>query len=201
MAHPPQQARSIATEKKMLDAAEELLLAGDTRQVTVENVVKLSGATVGSFYARFGNVEGLFNALHKRYLDAIYESTLLEALTKGAEQSTLERALHHSVKTMLEFGHQRRRVLFYFITQATDDGLEIRRHAVNNMHEILKVHRDEIVFKDLRRASENSARMIYQMFVGVILQEPSDFVGRTTSLSNVVDTTTRMVYAYLTTDL
>jgi len=184
----------------MLDAAEELLLAGDTRQVTVENVVKLSGATVGSFYARFGNVEGLFDALHQRYLGAIYESTLIEVLNKGIEQPTLEQALHHSIKTFLEFGHQRRRVLFYFITQATDDGLEIRRHAVDNLHEILKVHRGEVIFKDLRRASENTGRMIYQMFVGVILQEPSDFVGRKTSLSSVVDTTTRMAYTYLTTE-
>jgi len=184
----------------MLDAAEELLLAGDTRQVTVENIVKLSGATVGSFYARFGNVKGLFDALHNRYLNAIYESTLLEALTKGTEQPTLEGALRHTVKTMLEFGHQRRRVLFYFITQATDDGLEIRRHAADNMHEILKAHRGEIIFKDLRRASENTARLIYQMFVGVILQEPSDFIGRKTSLSSVIETTTRMAHTYLTTE-
>jgi len=184
----------------MLDAAEELLLAGDTRQVTVENVVKLSGATVGSFYARFGNVEGLFDALHQRYLGAIYESTLLEALTKGVDQPSLEKALHHTVKTLLEFGYQRRRVLFYFITQATEDGLEIRRLAVGNMHEILKVHRGEVIFKDLRRASENTARLFYQMFVGVILQEPSEFVGRKTSLSSVVDTTTRMAYTYLTTE-
>jgi AcrR family transcriptional regulator len=42
----------------MLDAAEDLLKGGDSRQVTLENVVNLSGASVGSFYARFGSVEG-----------------------------------------------------------------------------------------------------------------------------------------------
>ena len=63
MANPPQQARSIATEQKMLDAAETLLKGGDSRLVTLENVVKLSGASPGSFYARFGCVEGLFEAL------------------------------------------------------------------------------------------------------------------------------------------
>jgi AcrR family transcriptional regulator len=56
MPTPPKQARSIATEQKMLDAAEELLRAGDARSVTLENVVKLSGTSVGSFYARFGSV-------------------------------------------------------------------------------------------------------------------------------------------------
>ena len=60
MPTPPKQQRSIATEQKMLDAAEELLQNGDAQHVTVENVVRESGATVGSFYARFGSVEGLF---------------------------------------------------------------------------------------------------------------------------------------------
>jgi hypothetical protein len=49
MATPPKQARSLATEQKMLDAAEELLSAGDARQVTIEKVIALSGATSGSF--------------------------------------------------------------------------------------------------------------------------------------------------------
>ena len=103
MASPPKQARSLATEQKMLDAAEELLDHGDARQVTVENVVSLSGATVGSFYARFGSIEGLFDALHQRYVDNIYQSKLLEALNRGMEQPDLRKALHYITKTMLEF--------------------------------------------------------------------------------------------------
>ena len=71
-ATPPLQARSIATEQKMLDAAEQLLQSGDSRQVTVENVTKLSGAKVSSFYARFGSVEGLFDALQDRFRVAVY---------------------------------------------------------------------------------------------------------------------------------
>ena len=35
----------------MLDAAEELLRNGDAQNVTVENVVRDAGATVGSFHA------------------------------------------------------------------------------------------------------------------------------------------------------
>ena len=80
MPKPPMQLRSIATEQKMLDAAEELLHNGNAYQVTVQNVVQLAGATVGSFYARFGSLEGLFEALHNRYLTSMYESKILEAL-------------------------------------------------------------------------------------------------------------------------
>jgi AcrR family transcriptional regulator len=201
MATPPKQARSLATEQKMLDAAEELLSAGDARQVTIEKVIALSGATSGSFYARFGSVEGLFHALHQRYVDSVYQSKLLEALNSGIEQPDLRKALHHIIKTMLEFGYKKRKLLAYFVTRNEGgDALEIRLLAVKNLHAVLKVHRDEVAHNDLRRASENTARLIYQTWVGLILLEPSDFVGRKTSLSSVIDSTTQMAYAYLTTE-
>ena len=201
MATPPKQARSIATEQKMLDAAESLLHQGDARQVTVENVVSLSGATVGSFYARFGSIEGLFDALHQRYVDSIYQSKLLEALNRGMEQPDLRKALHHITKTTLEFGHEKRKLLAFFVTRNEGaDALAIRLFAVKNMQEILKVHRDEVAHKDIRRAAENTGRLIYQAWVGLILLEPSEFVGRKTSLSSVIDTTAQMAYAYLITE-
>ena len=201
MATPPKQARSLATEQKMLDAAESLLHQGDARQVTVENVVSLSGATVGSFYARFGSIEGLFDALHQRYKDSIYQSKLLEALNRGMEQPDLRKALHHITKTTLEFGHEKRKLLAFFVTRNEGaDALAIRLFAVKNMQEILKVHRDEVAHKDIRRAAENTGRLIYQAWVGLILLEPSDFVGRKTSLSSVIDTTAQMAYAYLITE-
>ena len=64
----------------------------------------------------------------------------------------------------------------------------------------LKAHRSEVVHKDLRRASENTTRLIYQAVIGLIFLEPNEFVGRKTSLSSVIDTTTQMAYAYLTTE-
>ena len=198
MATPPRQARSIATEQKMLDAAEELLRAGDSRQVTVENVTKLSGTKVSSFYARFGSVEGLFEALHKRYLDSIYGSEILKGLNGSIEQPDLRGALHNAVKTMLQFGNERRQSLAYFITRSTPEGLATRRMAINALHEVLKAHRSEVAHKDLRRASINTARLVYQAFVGIILLEPSEFDGRKTSLSSVIDSTTQMAYLYLT---
>ena len=201
MATPPKQARSIATEQKMLDAAESLLHQGDARQVTVENVVSLSGATVGSFYARFGSIEGLFDALHQRYKDSIYQSKLLEALNRGMEQPDLRKALHHITKTILKFGNEKRKLFAFFVTRNEGaDALAIRLFAVKNMQEILKVHRDEVAHRDLRRAAENTGRLIYQAWVGLILLEPSDFVGRKTSISSVVETTTQMAYAYLITE-
>jgi hypothetical protein len=102
---------------------------------------------------------------------------------------------------MLEFGLEKRKLLTYFVTQNEGkEALEIRIMAVKNLHEVLKVHQSEITHKNLRRAAENTGRMVYQSWVGLILLEPSKFVGRKTSLSSVIDTTTQMAYAYLTTE-
>jgi len=182
----------------MLDAAEELLQAGDARKVTLENVVNLSGASMGSFYARFGSVEGLFEALHRRYLDSIYGEDLISEMNAGRDQPDLRSAIHHTVKTLLQFGDKKRRLLAYFITQLDPAGLETRRAGIDGLHEILKMHRNEVVHKDLRRASINASRLIYQSFIGIILLEPSEFDGRKTSLSSVIETTTHMAYLYLT---
>ena len=200
MATPPKQARSIATEQKMLAAAEELLQNGDPQHVTVENVVRLSGSTVGSFYARFGNIEGLFEALHKRYLDSIFESKIIDAMSQSIEQPDLKSGLRFGLKTILEFGQANRKLLAYFITHPDDEALAIRRFAVESMLNNLKAHKSEVAHKDLKRASENATRLVYTAFIGVIFLDPTDFVGRKTSLSSVIDTYTEMAYLYLTTE-
>jgi AcrR family transcriptional regulator len=202
-ATPPQQARSVATEQKMLDAAEELLQYGDSRQVTVENVTKLSGAKVSSFYARFGSVEGLFDALQNRFRVAVYQTTILQAFENGLQQTDLRSSLIHVFKPLLELARRENIAISYFLTHPTVDQearAEQRKFMISAMHKILQQHSEEIAQKDLRRASENVARMAFAMWTHIALEEPSTFTGRKTSLSGVIETTSQMAYAYLTTE-
>jgi AcrR family transcriptional regulator len=203
MATAPKQARSIATEQKMLDAAEELLKSGDTRQVTVENVTTLAGAKVSSFYARFGNVAGLFDALRNRYRDAVYETSILKGYEKALQQTDLRSALYYSTKPTLELARREHQAISYFLKNPNPDQellVKQRKFIVDNTLEILQKHRKEIKKKDLRRASENVSRMAHAMWVHLALMEPSEFIGRKTSLSSVIELTTDMAYAYLTTE-
>ena len=203
MATPPQQARSIATEQKMLDAAEELLKGGDSRQVTLENVVKLSGASVGSFYARFGSVEGLFEALRNRYREVVYQTAILEAHEKALNQTDLRSALYHSLKPTLEVARREHIAVSYLLRNPTADQVELvnqRKFMVEKTMEVLQKHRKEIKKKDLRRASENISRIAHATWVHLALFEPSEFIGRKTSLSSVIELVTDMSYAYLTTE-
>jgi AcrR family transcriptional regulator len=201
MATAPKQARSIATEKKMLDAAEELLRGGDSRQVTVENVTKLSGTKVSSFYARFGNVEGLFDAIQKRHRDAFNETTILQGYERALQQPDLRSALLQVFKPVIEFARRENRAISYvlahsYVDQATE--VEYRKALANVLYQILLQHREEVATEDLRRASENVLRMAYGMWIHVVIREPSTLVGRKTSLSSVIELTTDMAYHYLT---
>ena len=203
MATAPKQARSIATEQRMLNAAEELLKGGDSRQVTVENVTTLSGAKVSSFYARFENVEGLFQALRDRYREAVYQTTILRAYEKAFQQTDLRSALYQFVKPTMELARQEHVAISFFLRNPTVDQIEIinqRKFMVDSTLEILQKHRGEIKKKDLRRASENISRMAHATWVHLALIEPSEFIGRRTSLSSVIELTTDMAYAYLTTE-
>ena len=203
MATAPKQARSIATEQRMLNAAEELLKGGDSRQVTVENVTTLSGAKVSSFYARFENVEGLFQALRDRYREAVYQTTILRAYEKAFQQTDLRSALYQFMKPTMELARQEHVAISFFLRNPTVDQIEIinqRKFMVDSTLEILQKHREEIKKKDLRRASENISRMAHATWVHLALLEPSEFIGRRTSLSSVIELTTDMAYAYLTTE-
>ena len=187
----------------MLDAAEELLRGGDSRQVTVENVTKLSGAKVSSFYARFGNIEGLFDALRDRYRESIYQTKIIEGYEKALQQTDLKSALHHALKPTFELARKEHKAVSYFIKNPNPDQelpLEQRKLLVDSTLKILQKHRTEVKKKDLRRASENISRMCHATWVHLALIEPSEFIGRRTSLASVIESTTEMAYAYLTTE-
>ena len=187
----------------MIDAAQELMRRGDSRQVTVENVTKLSGTKVSSFYARFGSIEGLFDAIQKRHRDAFNETTILQGYERALKQPDLRSALLQVFKPVIEFARRENKAITYLLAQRWVDQattLEERKALVAIMHQILLQHREEVAHKDLRRASENVFRLAYAMWTHVALDEPSDFFGRKTSLSSMVDLTTQMAYAYLTTE-
>jgi AcrR family transcriptional regulator len=63
---PPQQARSKRTLERVLDAAEEVIRERGVANLTVSEVVRRAGSSVGAFYARFEDKEGLLATLHER---------------------------------------------------------------------------------------------------------------------------------------
>lgn len=66
---PPQQARSIATRKLILDTARDLLVERGWEGFTIAQISQRSGVSVGGIYQHFGDKDGLFTVLHDDHLD------------------------------------------------------------------------------------------------------------------------------------
>lgn len=66
---PPRQARSQRTLHRILDAAEALVAEKGFEDTTVAEVARRAGSSVGAFYTRFRDKEGMLYALYERYLE------------------------------------------------------------------------------------------------------------------------------------
>jgi AcrR family transcriptional regulator len=90
----PQQVRSQETLDRILDAAEHLVAEKGFEDTPVSDVVALAGSSVGAFYARFRDKEGLLYALYERYLaqaTATADVSLDPARWQGVGSATLLR--------------------------------------------------------------------------------------------------------------
>ncbi len=87
----PQQARSQRTMTRMLDAAEALLEEKSWSELTIQEVVSRAGSSVGAFYGRFNDKDGLLHALDERYfVDMIAQIEAAVAQPRWASMTLAE---------------------------------------------------------------------------------------------------------------
>lgn len=67
----PVQQRSRDTLDRFAEATETLLRDRSFEDITVQDIVRLAGRPIGSFYARFGSKEALMPHLYQRYHDGL----------------------------------------------------------------------------------------------------------------------------------
>ena len=66
---PPQQERTRASLTRLLDAAETLLGEKSFDEVSIAEVTREARTSIGGFYRRFADKDGLLHALHERFCD------------------------------------------------------------------------------------------------------------------------------------
>ena len=118
MAAEPRQARSADSTKRMLKAGEELFLTGGSDALKLEAIIERAGTSTGSFYARFGSMQGYLDALHDRSLVRIEES-LSPVIAKATQQTTLDDTVRVLVEGSLKELRRNRASLYYFAVGGT----------------------------------------------------------------------------------
>lgn len=177
---PPQQARSQRTLERMLDAAEELIIERGASALTVSELVRRAGSSVGAFYARFPDKDAILATLHERSCSEALATAELALDPARWKQENVERVILELTRFTETLCRQRLGLLLAFISLAAADTTYAKRRAAleaqiaDRLHHLFESRRDEIGHPDLRTAANISVRMIFgALEYGAIIHRPS----------------------------
>jgi AcrR family transcriptional regulator len=203
MARKPQQARSILSMARMLDAAEALFAEGGEEALTVEAVVKRSKTSVGSFYARFGDRGGLLEAMHERFLERLGAGSQM-AIQAAVRQKTLIGALEvlitHVFAVVREYRDSAR---FFFLHRSTDQklraqGIQANAFFARMFADLVLRYQNEVAHAKPAIAADVAWRMTFAMFAQQVMFEDQEVSGVAIGDKALVRELARCLTAYLT---
>ena len=97
----PKQKRSQATLGRFVDATRRLLAEKPFDEIAVNEIVSEAGASVGAFYARFGDKEALLEHLGEVALSEEREEVRRVATSRNWESAPLEAVAHELVRVLV----------------------------------------------------------------------------------------------------
>lgn len=156
---PPRQARSQETLDRILDAAEQLIAEKGFEDATVAELVRRAGSSVGAFYARFRDKDGLLYAVYERYLEqatATADAALDPARWVGADIATVLRSV---LRFLVSIYRERQGLMRAFVVRHhADPAFRARQerlsHYVNDrLSRLLLARRAEIRHPNPARAA------------------------------------------------
>jgi AcrR family transcriptional regulator len=172
---PPQQARSQETLDRILDAAEALVTEKGFEDATVADVARGAESSVGAFYARFRDKNGLLYALYERYLEqamATADAALAPARWDGI---AIPEILRSVVRFLVEVYRERAGLIRAFVVRNhSDHAFRARQerlsHHVNaGLSRLLVARAAEIAHPDPARAAAFGLTMTVSTIESVVL--------------------------------
>ncbi|MFT5040136.1 MAG: AcrR family transcriptional regulator [Hyphomicrobiaceae bacterium] len=147
---PPRQARTHATLEKLLDTAELMLATRAFDDISISELAAEAGSSVGAFYRRFKDKDGLLHALQERYASEALV-TADAALDPNRWEGTGIAEIVHECLAFLTQALTDRRGLdrAVFIRSLTDEAFRehssrVSLHVMHGMADLLLARRDEI---------------------------------------------------------
>lgn len=172
---PPRQARSQETLDRILDTAEALVAEKGFEDTSVAEVARRAGSSVGAFYARFSDKEGLLYALYERYLEQAL-ATADEALDADRWDGAGIPEIFGSVARFLVSIYRERAGLIraFVIRNHTDVEFRARQerlsHTVSEkLAALLLARPDAITHPDPARAAEFGLTLVFSTLESVLL--------------------------------
>lgn len=150
----PKQARSERTLIRLLDAAEDLINEKGLAEVSIPEIVRRAGSSVGGFYARFRDKNELLRALEERFygeLERRVEGLVEPGRWEGVPTGEIVRA---AVAELVTVTRERQRMLAAFLFRAVqdpvvrEDALRFRRRVTERFENLLLDRRSQFDHHD-----------------------------------------------------
>jgi len=199
----PKQARSERSLYRLLDAAEALITERGLAGLSIPEVVRRAGSSVGGFYARFRDKNELLRALEERFflqvgerLDAIAD----EERWVGAGVAEIVKTAVAELVTVTE---ERRELIRAFLFRATqdvkirDDAVRFRTHAAARLAPLLVAKAPAIRHPEPALAIDLGVQFAFALMNQHVLLDETHAAGRSLSHEDLEREITRMFIAYV----
>lgn len=172
---PPQQARSRETLDRLLDAAEALVAEKGFDDTPVAEVARRAGSSVGAFYSRFKDKEGLLHALYERWL---FEATATADAALDPERwdgATVPEVLSSVVRFLVQIYREQGGLMRAFaLRHHVDPEFRARQERLSNyvsdrLTALVLARRNEIRHRDPERACAFGHTIIMSTLESVML--------------------------------
>jgi AcrR family transcriptional regulator len=172
---PPQQARSQQTLHRILDAAEALVADKGFDDTPVSEVVSRAGSSVGAFYTRFRDKDGLLHALYERYMAeamATADAALDPQRWEGASVSEIIEAV---TLFLTNIYRERRGLIRAFVVHNHADAEfrarqeRLSHYVSDGLCALLLARRDAIAHPDPVRAAAFGLTLVVSTLESVLL--------------------------------
>ena len=202
MGRKPQQARSILSMARMLDAAEAIFADGGDNALTVEAVITRAKTSVGNFYGRFGDRDGLLQAMHERFLLRLGGAAHVAVAAAGNEKTlagAVEVFLSHVFTATQEYRNSAR---FFVLHRSSDQNLRaqgIRANAVfaGIFTTLVLSHREEIAHANPAIATDVAWRMVYAALAQQMMFDDREVSSMPMTIPALVHEISNCIVAYL----
>jgi AcrR family transcriptional regulator len=199
----PKQARSEETLSRLLDAAESLIVEKSISDVSIPEIVRRAGSSVGGFYARFRDKNELLRALEERFFNDVLERVNEIAEPERWRGVPVAEIVRPCVFEFVQMFREREALITAFLFRAAQDpdfiaeGLRFRQSVSEHISSLLLDRREEFDHPDPEVAIE----IVVQMAIGLLQQMAlsGDFHvdGRRLNDDRIVDEITRNFISYI----
>jgi AcrR family transcriptional regulator len=199
----PKQARSEETLRRLLNAAEELIIEKGHRAVSIPEIARRAQSSVGGFYARFRDKNELLRALEERHfleLNERVDRLADPARWAGADTADIVEA---AVVELVTITRERRPIIAAFLANALEDpvllegGLRFRRTVEERLSALFLTRREEMTHPDPGLAIELAIQTAFAIMQQHVLIEETRAQGRALSDDELRRELTTLVLRYV----